>query len=369
MRIPAWVGLLVCAWLPSLAHADPVSPIIMPRPEVPIDFSHQQHLKLNIKCTACHRQALESRDTKDDLFPRAEVCHSGCHNIKAPNPAKAFPKASCDVCHPGFRKEDGKPAPVVPKAANLNFPHRTHTVIGILCTDCHKGLEKATRPTFDHIPNMERCLTCHNGNDAPSQCKTCHLQKGNAQLQTRFSSGTLAPTGRFRQDDHRDPAFLFRHRVGALNEEGYCAQCHTQTECLECHAGETKPTFHANNYALLHSQDAYTDTGQCMSCHVASRDCETCHEQTNLTIESRVGGAGKVHPPGWADFFGSNSHGPMARRAAASCQSCHPEQDCIECHSARTLRINPHPPGFNPERFSIRTEAACRKCHDVIPSP
>lgn len=361
------VATVLAAGWARPASADEVSPIILPKPDIPLAFSHQQHLKLNLKCTMCHDSVLNSRKPSDVLFPKEPVCLS-CHNVKAPNPAKAFPKATCDTCHPGFKKGEGEPAPVRAPEPNLNFPHRTHTVIGILCTDCHKGLEKATKPSWDHIPNMETCLTCHDGNAAPAQCRTCHLTKGNAQMQTTFTEGILAPTGRFRDDDHRDPAWLYKHRVAALGETTYCQQCHTQAECLDCHAGANKPSFHENNYALLHSRDAYTDGGQCMSCHVASRDCETCHAQTNLTLESRVGGAGKVHPDGWNDFAGGpNHHGAMARRSAASCASCHPEQDCIDCHSSRTLRINPHPPGFNPDRFAVRTEAACKKCHDTIP--
>ena len=351
--------------LPVDARGDRVNTAVIPTPDIPINFSHAGHLKLGLRCTMCHPGGRTSRNAKDNLLPEEAVC-TRCHNVKAPNPAKAFPRATCDTCHPGFEPSEGlAPAAIFMPEPSIKFPHRTHTIIGILCTDCHVGLKQATRPSWTHIPSMERCLTCHDGNAAPNRCNICHVTNGAQRIETNLPYGKLQPSGQYYNADHQDPAWIFRHRVAALNNDAFCNQCHAQSECLDCHAGTKEVNFHPSNYNLLHGRDAYLDNGTCMSCHNAVLDCKQCHTSGKLTQTTQFGQPNEFHPVGWADFkSGTNHHGVFARRGISGCVSCHTEADCIECHSTKTLRVSPHPPGWNSSGWTLQTEVACKKCHE-----
>lgn len=366
-------ALLTLASVGALA-AGP-SPIILPKPSIPLNFSHSSHAgKLGMKCLACHGGAMKSIDSADSLLPRMELCVT-CHNVKAPNPEKAFPKASCETCHPGWHKGDeGKPLPVVLAVPRLRFTHRAHALLGIICSTCHEGVERQTAPSAagwgEHMPTMAVCVTCHNGSDAPSACSTCHLAEDDGRLITRFPEGKLSPIGRFHDDDHRDPAWSLRHGPPA-RDSGYCASCHTESSCLECHAGATSPReIHPGNFIVLHARDALVNTADCMGCHEGGVGCQKCHEATGMNQAAAEGKTGtpkasrQIHPRGWADLVpGPNHHAMTARTAMATCVSCHTEDECIRCHSDQTLRVNPHGSGFKGGILQSRNNASCKKCH------
>lgn len=363
--------------------AAPPSPVVIPPPRIPLAFSHPAHTKLGVKCSACHPAALKSIDAGDNLLPKEAICVT-CHRLDAPDPARAFPKSTCETCHPGFKgtretRNDpraAKPAPVTLPAPRLRMTHRSHTLLGIVCTDCHGNMERQTSPSrggwSESIPSMGKCLECHNGNAAPSQCTTCHLTGDDGRIVKVWPEGNLAPSGRYRDDDHRDPAWNYRH-AAAARDEAYCASCHAQNECLDCHAGVDKPQdIHPGNWILLHARDAMTRPADCFGCHEGGVGCQKCHETTGVTQSAAVEGGRatthKVHPRGWADFaVGPDHHANAAISSIDSCVSCHTEQECIRCHSSRTLRVNPHPPGFNGSFLRNRNDAVCRKCHDTIP--
>jgi len=51
------------------------------------------------------------------------------------------------------------------------------------------------------------------------------------------------------------------------------------------------------------------------------------------------------------------------------CASCHQQTSCLRCHSAKAgLRINPHGPGFDPDRVADRSTMSCGICHtsDIV---
>lgn len=364
------------ALLAAAILAAPPSPVVIPRPTIPLAFSHPQHMKLGMKCTSCHADAQKSIDAADVLFPKEELC-TKCHRLDAPDPAKAFPKSSCETCHPGFVKErDSEPAGVIVPPPRLRNTHRAHTKIGILCTDCHSGLDKLTKPSSgawgSTIPTMGKCLECHNGNAAPGACTTCHLAEDDGRLVTSWPEGRLAPSGRYRDDDHRDPAWAYRHGMSA-RDEAYCASCHAAQDCLDCHAGAEKPRdIHPGNWILLHSQAALTRSAECLGCHEGGVGCQKCHETTGVTqAATREPGARvsrSVHPPGFGGFaVGENHHSAVARTSLDACASCHTEEECIRCHSTNTLGVNPHPKGFTGSVLEARNDKVCKKCHVTTP--
>lgn len=381
MRLSAgrWILAAVAVAAAATAAAATPSPIILPKPTIPIAFNHGKHLKLGMKCLACHADATKSIDSADNLLPKEALCLT-CHNVKAPNPAKAFPKATCDTCHPDFvQGSDPKPDPIVLPPPRLRMTHRAHALLGIVCGDCHRDMEKQTAPSGqrgqqtwgERIPTMATCINCHNGAAAPAACTTCHLAEDDGRLITEFaaSEGKLQPIGRYRDDDHRDPNWKFRHSFPA-RDQSYCYSCHATSDCLDCHAGASKPTaIHPGNYVLLHSRDALTGADNCLGCHEGGVGCFKCHETVGVS-EAAAADQGalttrRIHPDGWASFTaGPNHHAETARNSINSCVTCHAETECIRCHSTRTLRVNPHPPGFTGNALKSRNDASCKKCHD-----
>lgn len=369
--------------LAATAIAATPSPIILPKPTIPLNFSHQKHLKMGLKCLLCHAEAVKSVDSADSLLPKEAACsREGCHNIEAANatpPKKVYPKSTCDTCHVDFvRGQDPKPDPVILPPPRLRMTHRAHALLGIVCGDCHRDMDKQTGPSKngwgERIPTMATCIDCHNGAAAPAACTTCHLAEDDGRIITEFADteGKLSPIGRYRDDDHRDPNWTFRHSFPA-RDQAYCYSCHGTSFCLDCHAGATKPqAIHPGNYVLLHSRDALTSSDNCLGCHEGGVGCQKCHETTGVSETAALAQGAlttrQIHPQGWASFDGGgeNHHAQSARNSINTCVTCHSEQECIRCHSTRTLRVNPHPPGFSGKALQNRNDAACKKCHDDL---
>ncbi len=59
-----------------------------------------------------------------------------------------------------------------------------------------------------------------------------------------------------------------------------------------------------------------------------------------------------------------SDHAIEARRNLQSCQACHPDGDvCIQCHSAKTGGVNPHPRSWGGIAGNYRNSRVCEKCH------
>ena len=103
-------------------------------------------------------------------------------------------------------------------------------------------LELATR---DQLPRMSGCFRCHEAPDpasrgqAKSACGTCHLGGGGqgTRIQTMFASGTLQPPRWLHNAEHT-PDFIQRHRMVAADDSSFCANCHKEDFCTDCHDGK-----------------------------------------------------------------------------------------------------------------------------------
>jgi Cytochrome c7 and related cytochrome c len=384
------------------AVGDP-SPAVYGPPFLPLTFDHARHARRGITCDRCHAAAWTSTVAKDSLLPGEAACRA-CHAIDRDNPARAVaagqPPARCDACHPGFVPPPGPagrfatpPQVSIPTAA-LKFNHRLHGTRGIACALCHTGVEEVALATTLQLPRMGLCLGCHDGRQATARCAACHVTLPDGRLRTEFPAGSLAPSGSLRGVDAHTVAFRTDHRT-AGRDERYCATCHKQSECTECHgAGVVRPAdFHPGDYATLHAVDARRNMPDCSSCHRNQTFCLGCHQRLGVASDPEGGlpgrqpsnpfgtgsGVKQFHPPGWVrDETGSviqtatpASHSFQARRNIRSCVSCHREESCLGCHSAdptRSPAINPHRPGFGTSAacraMSARNQRACLKCHE-----
>lgn len=357
------------------------SPIIIPRQTIPLRFSHQLHLGM-MDCVDCHDSVLSSLRARDVNLPPEATCLT-CHDISTPD---GDPPAACSTCHPGYtpewlpdadRTETSQvlahpPAVVFPEP-HLKFNHKIHLDRGVDCVACHGDMSALDLATADNaLPVMGTCIGCHDGKDAPDACSTCHLTEPDGRLRTTFAQGKLEPAGWYHQDAHDDD-WITSHRLAASIGDGYCASCHTEKECVDCHNGVSKPlSVHPNNWVLTHASAARKNTPDCASCHRSQTFCVDCHQITQVAYEEprQAPSTLRFHPEGWVDAAGrrsSNHHAFEAQRNIRACASCHTEDTCTQCHSTLTLGINPHPPGFVAsgacDRMRSKNARACVKCH------
>jgi hypothetical protein len=153
--------------------------------------------------------------------------------------------------------------------------------------------------------------------------------------------------------------FEVQHRVAAAAGDASCGRCHTPSSCASCHDGARRPSaFHPADYVQRHGQAALTGDTECSSCHQVQAFCAACHRRQGMTP---VGAPyGTFHDASGVWFLG---HGAAARRSLEACTTCHTQQFCMRCHSARgAMRVNPHGPGFSPS-MGGKNPAMCALCH------
>ena len=389
---------------PASAPASSVapSPAVYPPSALPLIFDHARHAARGISCERCHAEATRSIAAKDSLLPGEAVCRT-CHAIDRTRPDKAVaagtPPVRCDACHRNYTgfAAPGMPTPEPPRVmlqtAALKFNHKLHVDRQVACASCHAGVDGVALATTAELPKMSLCLGCHDGRKATSRCSSCHVTLADGRLRTTFPSGKLVPSGSLRGIDAHTVGFRTDHRVGGRDER-YCATCHKQSECLDCHgAGVVRqPDFHPVDYATLHAVDARRNIPNCSSCHRNQIFCLGCHQRLGVAADPEGGQLGHApsnpfgtgtavkvfHPPGWArDDAGTvltaprpASHSFAAKRNLRACVSCHREESCLACHSAdptRSMGISPHRPGWAGSSacraLAARNVRACLKCH------
>ncbi len=358
-------------WLPPGASAPDTGPsdVIFPEQQLTLRFNHKLHVQgQHLACKSCHPGAITSDSSADSLIPRATVCddchltdHSDLDVVKAGTGASG----QCAFCHLGYRPGDGnRVASLVIPRPNMVFSHRKHAVRNIGCGQCHGEVQQLELATRDQMPRMRGCLGCHQmpdalaRGDAKSACDTCHVRRtGGAEggvIRTRFPSGKLEPP-RWLHNAKHGPDFLERHKMVAGNDSAFCANCHKESFCVDCHDGRVRPRgVHPNDYLQMHPVEARMATQRCQSCHREQSFCLPCHLRSGVANESPTGDKvlGRFHPPKaiWTDLpRRPGHHADEAERNLNACVSCHTERDCASCHASTGMGgggYNIHPAGF-----------------------
>jgi hypothetical protein len=354
------------ALIVTLATFAAPSEVIFPAQQLPVKFSHSKHIAKKIACDFCHERVGSSTKSADNLLPTKDVC---------------------ETCHPASTGMGSDLVHAIIPAPNIKFDHATHVNKGVPCTRCHVALDRIDLATRNQLPTMSTCLQCHDskrgGLHAPSRCATCHTMRPDNTVETRYPTGTLAPSGALRGDAHT-LEFRTRHASVAANDERYCANCHRQDFCQGCHNGVIKPfDFHGNDYVSRHPIEARRDDPKCDSCHRRQSFCLGCHERLGV-VDIRTGpggafapvGAKRFHPVGWSDPSPGGSHHKWeAQRNIKQCAACHRQETCLDCHAtnasavggAAKMWVNPHPPDWRGssrcQALADRNPRVCLRCH------
>jgi Cytochrome c7 and related cytochrome c len=368
------------------------SPVIFPAQDVPIRFNHLRHvLGLGMSCTTCHDKAKSSHKSSDLLLPpatRCDACHGTDHrDLSRVSPSPTAALGQCAFCHLGYRAQDGnRVARVFIPSPNLHFDHARHAARNIRCAQCHGAVESLELATRDQLPRMRGCFKCHQmpapaAGEAHSECATCHLRDPSGQVRVSFDSGTLTPP-RWLHDAGHGPDWIERHKRIAGDDSQFCANCHSEKYCVDCHDGRVRPRHvHPNDWLDMHAIAARENSPTCTSCHRQQSFCLGCHQRVGVALSgpfANFAGRGRFHPPKsvWTEGPRSPSHHSWeAQRNLGACVSCHVERDCAICHATAAVggrgpgagqTPNPHPPGFlNRCAHAYRANARpCLVCHD-----
>jgi len=294
-----------------------------------IKFSHAKHSEL-VECADCHTKVTESITLYDDLFPDHDSCVD-CHDVDN--------EEECNTCH-----YDDKFEELIQPEPSLVYNHKIHSVMGMKCIDCHKGLDKVdySFESAEVFPPMETCSSCHNEVKlASNACESCHI-----------STFNLTPI------THRDNDFMRGHKFLAWEMNANCMMCHDNQTCQECHVattGITENNTYDNfyppyaptntidgakqqiivkvhndlNYTYTHGIDAKSGSSNCQTCHSVETFCGSCH-QSELHDFAMGGIVPTSHLSSSFTTVGVGSgggdHATLARQDIMQCVSCHDVQ-------------------------------------------
>jgi hypothetical protein len=369
-------------------------PVVFPPQQIPLVFYHDLHVRpsdeaqgivgAGLACDFCHENIEKSEKAGDRDIPGHDVCEN-CHGDWIGDASEPAKPEDCKRCHKGLGPSGEIVAPkmVIPDP-QIKFTHAKHVAAKVACTECHVSVPVKSLATRDDFPTMDRCVECHQARGVSSECQTCHLTEASGKLRTTLETGKLKPA-RLHSFALHDGDFLHDHAVPAQRDKAYCARCHTESDCMQCHDGMGRDArYHPADWLALHNLQARKDNFRCQSCHRTQTFCFDCHVRSGvanlaspegnvLRRTIRIDAAGAAvgpHPmsgDGWNDPASRNFHGFQAQRNIRACTACHQEQYCTQCHAVGGLPGgNPHGP--NPERLkgstaSRRNARACLKCH------
>ena len=255
---------------------------------------HAVHALNAVDCATCHEAVATSTSGSDVLLPAKATC-AQCHDVED--------TAQCGLCH----TQAASPAGYTPRVVVAQkFPHATHIGQGMTCAQCH-GASVGAEPL---LPDKSTCRDCHTTASQLTDCRLCHA-----------AGEELVPAS-------HGPQFLELHALQASWNQDRCANCHTQTDCQECHNGDNvRPRSHPLNYFFDHALDARTKEISCSTCH-RSEFCSDCHAAQRV-LPSNHSQSTWVLPDG-------GRHAEEGRFDLESCAACHTSGSsaptCARCH-------------------------------------
>ncbi|GAB4281603.1 MAG: hypothetical protein Kow0092_36810 [Deferrisomatales bacterium] len=260
------------------------------REDTGLRFSHALHAE-QAACPDCH-------GGDDGLRTGMEPCKE-CHEIDEGNPGPA-----CLLCHTRSEDEDYavSTAPRPRSYADVTFDHEPHAELD--CVRCHGVAPRAENLASMGLPRMAVCMGCHDGEEAPAACSTCH---------TRIRAGKKPPS--------HDGLWDKRHGKRRDLRGETCRTCHAGPDaCRTCHRSE-KPRSHTLGWKdRSHGLEARHDRDNCRACHAATF-CSDCHRE-----------APRSHVPrnGWL----ASGHRVRGAAEKETCRVCHTraEAACLACH-------------------------------------
>lgn len=327
-----------------------------------------EHLAPRADCLRCHLPLTRATELPPDRV--AELPHPGTHREPAfvlkHGAAAQVSGESCSVCHARESCERCHlNAGALPSIRSLGTDLRVAALVEGRSPEypepgSHQG--GAWRWEHGSLVRDDGVGSCANCHTRPA-CRSCHLDD---PADGEFSRLPSPPAGDPRgtvpglsSRNMHEPGFGRGHKIEA-SASGSCESCHRRSEfCVSCHAGSSDPGFHLDNFMVQHAAEAYGNESECASCHNPELFCRSCHEGTGLASQGRLDAGFHNARPFWL-----LEHGDGARKGLESCTTCHAQNDCAQCHSARGgWRVSPHGPDFDARRMRDQAPLTCLRCH------
>jgi hypothetical protein len=197
--------------------------------------------------------------------------------------------------------------------SGIRISHAEPLDAGARCVDCHRLNESGLVDVS--AVGMDPCLRCHDGQQASSECESCHTKD------IAYSAiADARPTP--------DTAMML------IDTPHDCYRCHETAACDACH-GMRLP--HPEEFVENHRYPGVLSiwagsNGQCVGCHTESRNsCSKagCHGSEFPYHYSRDKQFRTSHTTGrWLDRRGLE----RSNLSNLGCGTCHGGGVCIDCH-------------------------------------
>lgn len=346
----------------------------------------------------------------EGLFPLCSGCHEG---VPEGEPDDWYPEpVSCANCHDGVERDrvtwDGPSE----RIDNVDFEHRTHADAleaegdpEQVCADCHIPPGQGRMSVSDSI-QVATCWSCHEHETdehfrVDQQCESCHVPLAETSFPRQRIEALTKPVSHEAEDfvleGHGDLAPGRADRCATCHVRERCEACHVDTGLLEIQAlpaapeSMSLPVMDAHYPEPGSHQDAgwidghqvQASTAACSTCHT-SDDCRACHVAVVPAVVEMLPTREVATAPGvmletrspesHASLFFMEAHPSLASSDDRSCQMCHVQTFCVECHDAAPDG-GYHPSGFMArhaaDAFSRASDCAnchsaqvfCRECH------
>ena len=258
-----------------------------------------------ISCIACHSKASVMSLPIQKLEQTRMVLHYVRGGYKRPIEA-TVDDGACLRCH-------GDITHGVKTRFKVMMSHREVIKEGISCVECHEDIAHKRKGIRGSTSMMEKCSSCHNGEEASARCETCHL--ASVWLGMKPSKGWGI--------DH-DKNWPELHGSRSLY---ICKSCHYEKDCNRCHSSVPHP----EGWAYVHGEEARANRQDCQICHKEESFCRGCHRVT------------MPHPAAWI-----NLHKLQQKLVGREvCMSCHTARNCDQCHKKHEHRCGSK--GENPQ--------------------
>lgn len=159
------MSFVLLASLAARAQNPPAAPTPA-APVQPIPYSHKQHAALGLQCATCHSNPEAG---KLMTFPPTVIC-MGCHQAIAkdrPTIQKLAAYAASDQPVPWVR--------VYRLPDYVYWRHGTHLEAEVPCAACHGPVQERDAIALEtNVTRMIGCVTCHDKNQAFTDCLACH---------------------------------------------------------------------------------------------------------------------------------------------------------------------------------------------------
>jgi hypothetical protein len=180
---------------------------------------------------------------------------------------------------------------------DIMFSHKAHAEIGAACIDCHAAAGASMASSDLLGATHESCSSCH-GEEVEQRCEFCHTDPADIKPVV----GT-------------DHDLIFSHAQHAELESVECQTCHTNAAEAVDLSGSLLPSMES-----------------CSTCHndsKATNTCESCHTNFVTLIPAD-------HER--SDFRRAHRDFTRLGELQVSCQTCHTETFCQDCHFGPGLK-------------------------------